>query len=227
LGVILIALLVVLLWKSGLLIIERQLIFGWDVLRYGLLWLLAFCLLGIFEESIAHGFLLYTLTRGLTRFYKWSFQTRYSATLGFWTSAVILCLVFCLVHTGNPGESPVGLLSVFLIGMFVCISIWRTGSLWCAVGMHAAWDWSQSFLFGVANSGLMNQHRLLATHPLGQPILSGGTTGPEGSILIVGVVALGSVIVILTMPKGRYQADAEDWDQSQKPPFQAAVSGQL
>ena len=81
-GVILISLLVVLLWKSGLLIIERQLIFGWDVLHYGVLWFFAFCLLGIFEESISHGFLLYTLTRGLTRFYHRVFQTRHSATLG-------------------------------------------------------------------------------------------------------------------------------------------------
>jgi uncharacterized protein len=226
-GVILISLLVVLLWKSGLLIVERQLIFGSDILRYGVLWLLALCLLGIFEESIAHGFLLYTLTRGLTRFYQWAFQTRHNATLGFWTSAVILCLLFSLLHSGNPGESPIGLLSVFLIGMFFCFSIWRTGSLWWAVGMHAAWDWGQNFLFGVADSGLVNQHRLLATHPLGQPILSGGATGPEGSILIVGVLALGSIIIVLTLPKGRYQAEAEDRDRSQQPPFEAPVFGQL
>lgn len=226
-GFILISMLVVLLWKSGLVIVERQLIFGGDVLRYGLLWLIAFCLLAIFEESIARGFLLYTLTRGLTRFYHWAFQTRHSAGLGFWTSAVILSLVFSLGHSGNPGESPVGLLSVFLIAMFFCFSIWRTGSLWWAVGVHAAWDWSESFFFGVANSGLMNEHRLLATHPVGQPILSGGTTGPEASILIVGVLALGSVIVALTLPKGRYQAEIADWDQSQQPPLEAPVFGQL
>jgi hypothetical protein len=111
--------------------------------------------------------------------------------------------------------------------MFVCLSIWRTGSLWCAVGIHAAWDWGQSFLFGVANSGTMNQHRLLATHPQGPAILSGGTTGPEGSILVVGVLALGIVIVVFTLPKGRYQADAENGDQSQKPPFQVPASDQL
>lgn len=106
-GVILISLLVVLLWKSGLLIIERQLIFGLDVLCYGVLWFFAFCLLGIFEESISHGFLLYTLTRGHTRFYRRVFQTRYSATLGFWTSAAILCLVFLLCPQRQPRRVPV------------------------------------------------------------------------------------------------------------------------
>ena len=203
-GVVLISLLVLILWKSGLLVIERRLIFGADVLRYGALWFLAFCLVGIFEESLTRGFLLYTLTRGFTSFYQSTFKTRHSAALGFWTSAAILSLVFFLGHTSNPGESPVGLLSVFLAGMFFCFSIWRTGSLWWAIGMHAAWDWGQSFLFGVADSGLMAQHHLLATHPQGRPILSGGATGPEGSIFILLVLASGALIVVFTQPKEQY-----------------------
>lgn len=221
-GVVLISLLVFVLWKGGLLVIERRLIFGSDVFRYGALWLLAFCLVGIFEESLMRGFLLYTLTRGLTSFYQSAFKTRHSAALGFWTSAVILSLIFFLGHTSNPGESPVGLLSVFLAGMFFCFSIWRTGSLWWAIGMHAAWDWGQSFLFGVADSGLMAQHHLLATYPQGRPILSGGATGPEGSIFIVGVLALGTLIVVLTLPKGRYGNEPISLDQSQQPAITSA-----
>lgn len=215
-GVVLISLLVLILWKSGLLVIEQRLIFGSDALRYGLLWLLAFCLVALFEESLTRGFLLYTLTRGLTRFYQRAFKTRYSAALGFWTSAVILSLIFFLGHTSNPGESPVGLLSVFLAGMFFCFIVWRTGSLWWAIGMHAAWDWGQSFLFGVADSGLMAQHHLLATHPQGRPILSGGATGPEGSIFILAVLALGSLIVVVTQPKEQYEAVILEPESSQQ-----------
>jgi uncharacterized protein len=221
-GVVLISLLVLILWKSGLLVIEQRLIFGTDILRYGLLWLLAFCLVGIFEESLTRGFLLYTLTRGLTRFYQRAFKTRHSAALGFWTSAVILSLIFFLGHTSNPGESPVGLLSVFLAGMFFCFIVWRTGSLWWAIGMHAAWDWGQSFLFGVADSGLMAQHHLLATHPQGRPILSGGATGPEGSIFIVGVLALGVLIVVFTQPKERYEALVVGPENNQQPTLASA-----
>jgi len=33
----------------------------------------------------------------------------------------------------------------------------------------------------------MVQHHLLATHPVGRPILSGGATGPEGSIFVVAI----------------------------------------
>jgi len=216
-GAILISLLILVLWKGGLLVIDSRLIYGGAAFRYGFLWLLAFCLVGLFEESLTRGFLLYTLTRGLTRFYDWAFKTRYSAALGFWTSAVILSLIFFLGHTNNPGESPVGLLSVFLAGMFFCFSIWWTGSLWWAVGMHAAWDWGQSFLFGVADSGFMAQHRFLATHPQGRPIFSGGATGPEGSIFIVGVLAVGCLIVVLTLPKGRYAAELDRPDERHTP----------
>jgi len=205
-GVVLISLLVFVLWKSGLLIVEGRLIFGPDIFRYGLLWLFAFFLVGIAEESLTRGYLLYTLTRGIAWFYEYLFKTRYSTALGFWTAAVILSVIFLLGHTGNPGESPVGLLSVFAAGMFFSLSVWRTGSLWWAIGMHAAWDWGQSFLFGVADSGLMVQHHLLGTHPAGKPIFSGGTTGPEGSIYILGVLALGTLIIVSTLPKRRYIA---------------------
>jgi uncharacterized protein len=212
-GLILISILVFALWKSGLLIFERRLIFGSEVFQYGALWLVGFCLVGVFEESITRGFLLYTLTRGFSGLYLRAFKTRHSAGLGFWTSAVILSVIFFLGHTKNPGESPVGLLSVFVAGMFLCFSIWRSGSIWWAIGMHATWDWGQSFLFGVADSGIMMQHHLLATHPHGQSVLSGGTTGPEGSILVLAVLALGCVGIIFTIPRAHYGDGATDAPQ--------------
>ena len=215
-GLILISLLVFLLYKEKLLVIENRLIFGGDVVRYGALWLLAFVLLGVFEESLTRGFLLYTLARGFTGLYRWAFKTQHSPALGFWTAAIILSVIFFLGHTSNPGESPVGLLAAFVAGLFFSLSVWRTGSVWWAIGMHAAWDWGQSFLFGVADSGLMVQHHLLATHPQGRPVLSGGTTGPEGSVFILAVLALGSLIIVFTLPKARY-GDAPVADQTGQP----------
>ena len=113
---------------------------------------------------------------------------------------MILSFLFGLGHNKNPGESPIGLLPAGLVGMVFCLSLWRTGSLWWAIGFHAAWDWSQSFLYGVADSGAMVQHHLLAAHPVGKPILSGGATGPEGSIYIVAVLGIVSLIILVTLP---------------------------
>jgi hypothetical protein len=100
--------------------------------------------------------------------------------------------------------------------MVFCLSLWRTGSLWWAVGFHAAWDWAQSFLYGVADSGMMTQHHLLATHAVGKPILSGGATGPEGSIFIVAILVVATLIILLTLPRERqvYTAGVGTPDQS-------------
>jgi membrane protease YdiL (CAAX protease family) len=203
-GVTCLSVLILILWKSGLLVFDGRLVFGGDVLRYGAIWLLGFFLVGLLEEYLTRGYVLYTLSRGLAGFYQWAFKTRHSAALGFWTSAIILSLLFGMGHKSNPGESPIGLLSAGLASMVFCLSLWRTGSLWWAIGLHTSWDWGQSFLYGVPDSGLMVQHHLLANHPVGKPILSGGTTGPEGSIFILAVLALITVIILFTLPKGRF-----------------------
>lgn len=200
-GVVCLSLLVGTLWKTGLLVIEQRLIFGGDVLRYGAIWLLGFLLVGLLEEYLTRGYLQYTLTRGLAGIYQWIFKTRYSAELGFWTAAVIFSILFGLGHSSNPGESPIGLLAAGMAGLVFCLSLWRTGSLWWAIGFHCSWDWAQSFLYGVADSGMMVQHHLFATHPVGKPILSGGATGPEGSIFVLAILAIISLIIVFTLPQ--------------------------
>jgi hypothetical protein len=61
-----------------------------------------------------------------------------------------------------------------------------------------AWDWAQSFLYGVPDSGLLVQGRLFATHAVGNPMLSGGADGPEGSILCIPIMLLVIVVLLFT-----------------------------
>jgi len=200
-GITCLSLLVLTLWKTGLLVIDNRLLFGSDALRYGAIWLFSFFLVGLLEEYLTRGYLQYTLTRGLAGIYKLAFKTPHSTALGFWTTALIFSILFGLGHGKNPGESPIGLLSAGLAAMVFCLSLWRTGSLWWAIGFHTSWDWAQSFLYGVADSGLMVQHHLLATHPVGKPLFSGGATGPEGSLFIIAILAFVSLIILFTLPR--------------------------
>jgi membrane protease YdiL (CAAX protease family) len=200
-GVTCLSLLVFFLWKTSFLVIDSRLLFGSDVIRYGTLWLLGFLMVALLEEYLTRGYLLYTLTRGLAGFYKWAFKTRHSAALGFWTAALLFSVLFGLGHKGIPDESPIGLLSAGLASMVFCLSLWRTGSLWWAIGFHTSWDWAQSFLYGVADSGSMVKFHLLATHPVGKPVLSGGGTGPEGSIFVLAILALIALIILFTLPR--------------------------
>ena len=223
-GVTCLSLLVLTLWKAGLLVFDGRLLFGTDVLRFGTVWVFGFLVVGLLEEYLNRGYLLFTLTRGLASIYSWLFKTPHSKALGFWTGALIVSLLFGLGHDTNPGESPIGLLSAGLGSLVFCLSLWRTGSLWWAIGFHASWDWAQSFLYGVADSGLMIEHHLLATRPLGPPLMSGGTTGPEGSIFVLPLLAVISLIIMFTLPHTGYANavfNRVEEDRVQRPTNQA------
>ena len=208
-GLLFLTALVGTLWKLRLLAFNGRLLFGAALWRYAGLWLLGFVLVGLLEEYMLRGYLQYTIARGAASLYAMLFDTRHSETLGFWTAAAGLSFVFGFGHGNNPGESVIGLWSAGLIGMIFCLTLWKTGSLWWALGFHASWDWAQSFLFGVADSGTMVQGHLLASHPTGKLLLSGGATGPEGSALILPVLALLTVIIVLTLPKRRWSIEGE------------------
>jgi uncharacterized protein len=169
--------LMLLLWGTHLAVLGGVRLSIPESLQYGAVWFLAFALVGLFEESVLRGYLLFTLRRGI----------------GFWPAAILLSIAFGVIHKGNAGETPVGLFSAAAIGLVFCFSIWYTRSLWWAVGFHAAWDWGESFFWGTADSGGVSQGRLLNEHPAGNPYLSGGPTGPEGSLYILAVVLLVSL----------------------------------
>ena len=199
-GVVCLSLLVSLLRLLGFLQFDAILLNGDAALRYGVLWAIGFLLVALLEETLLRGYAQYTLARGFAGIYGVIFKkTRHRHALGFWTAAVILSFIFGIGHSTNPGESPIGLLDAGLVGLVFCFALYRTGSLWWAIGIHAAWDWSQSFLYGVADSGLMAEGHLFATHPIGKPILSGGLTGPEGSIFALLMLAVITGIIFLTL----------------------------
>src|ERR1017187_1724333 len=149
-GVALLSLLIVLLRAAGLLVFDARLLFGGSILHYGFIWAAGFMLVGIAEECATRAYAQFTLTRGLSAIYRLLFgQSEAKANaLGFWTAAILLSFLFGYEHQSNPGESPLGLLSAGLAGFLFSFSLWRTGSLWWALGFHAAWDWAQSFLYG-------------------------------------------------------------------------------
>jgi uncharacterized protein len=198
-GVVMLSLLVGTLRLSHLLVFDGMALSGSIAVLYGLKWLAGFALVGVAEEYMFRGYLQYTIGRGLSGILPRG--NAYRNMLGFWLAAILLSSLFLLGHTGNPGESPIGLLCVFLVGMVFAYSLWRTGSLWWAIGVHTAWDWAQSYLYGVRDSGLISKGCLFHTHPTGNILLSGGLTGPEGSLFILGVLVIFIVLIRTTLPK--------------------------
>lgn len=199
LGLGLLALLVGVLRTAGLLVFEGRVLDGGSIVQFAVEWALLFLLVGLFEETLFRGYLQLTLARGLAGLYRLA-GVRSAGAFGFWTSAVLLSFGFGAVHTQNLGESPIGIVAAGVIGVIFCLSLWRTGSLWWAIGFHAAWDWGQSFLFGVYDSGTLATGRLFQSHPEGRLLLSGGLTGPEGSVLVLPTLLVMILAILITLP---------------------------
>jgi membrane protease YdiL (CAAX protease family) len=163
---------------------------GARVLKFALFWGVYFVLVGIFEEFLFRGYAMYTLSRAM----------------GFWPTAVVLSLAFAVVHWRNTGETWVGLLGVVAIGLFFCLTLHRTGSLWFGVGFHALWDWGQTYLYSVPDSGTMEAGHLLRPSFHGPDWLTGGTVGPEASVVCFVVIAAVSAVFARRYPGVRYGA---------------------
>ncbi|MGH9636532.1 MAG: lysostaphin resistance A-like protein [Candidatus Angelobacter sp.] len=139
-----------------------------QILGWGTLWFFVFLLVGFFEEFSFRGYFLYTLADGI----------------GFWPAAIIQAILFARVHMGNGGETRIGIIATGVFALFAAATLWRTGNLWLAVGAHAGWDWGQSFFFGVNDSGFQSPGHLFNPHLVqGPDWLTGGSVGPEGSVL--------------------------------------------
>lgn len=135
---------------------------------------------------------------------------RAAARSAFWQAAWATSTVFGFMHTSNGGENWIGIFSAAAIGFVFCVSIWATGSAWWAIGCHAGWDWAETYFYGTADSGFVSKGHLLTTTPAGNVFWSGGTDGPEGSVLVLGAILLLLVVLILVYGRKRPSAAAAE-----------------
>jgi len=140
---------------------------------------------GIIEEIVFRGILLRLL---------WS-------TFGLRIALAVSAALFGAAHLVNPGATILSALSIALeagvmLGAFYAL----TGRLWTSIGVHGAWNFAQSYLFGATVSG-QKLGRALA-HGVPKPDmpawLTGGSFGPEASVVAI-LVCGAAGAVMLTM----------------------------
>ena len=131
-----------------------------------------FAMAAVAEQGVMRAYALFHLSRAL----------------GFWPAAIVLALLFGLMHLGNGAESLGGAGVAALFGGVMAYSFKRSGGLWFAVGVQAAWDFMETFVFGVPNSGRVAPGALIQAGLQGPTFLTGGSAGPEGSVLAVAAI---------------------------------------
>jgi CAAX protease family protein len=125
---------------------------------------------------------------------------------GFWQAAWVTSTFFGFGHTSNNGENWIGIFAAAFIGFVFCVSVKVTGSAWWAIGCHQAWDWAETYFYGTADSGFVAKGHFLSTSTTGNPLWSGGTDGPEGSLLVIFVSLL--LLVALVAIYGRKKPES-------------------
>ena len=197
-GIALLSAVVLLLHQMDLLVFHGQVLFGvaqqW---KLAMQWLAFFALKAYAEEFLIHGYLQYTLTRALRSLLSRGFRLPSAVEPGFWIAAALLCCAVAVLHASGTGQTQLERLGAGLFSLLMIFSLWRTGSLWWALGYHMAWDWAQSFLWGVPNAGVRTRDCLFYTESTGPSLKSGGTAGPEGSIYMLGALFAGFGILML------------------------------
>lgn len=158
---------------------------GTDALKFGGLYGIAFLMVGLFEEFSFRGYMQATLGSGI----------------GFWPAAIVLSILFGAIHLSNGGEAWFGAAMAGSFGMLAAFALQRTGNLWFPIGMHAAWDWSETFFYSVPDSGFLAKGHLFNSTFHGPTWLTGGKVGPEGSVFAFLVLIVGGLGIHFIFPK--------------------------
>jgi membrane protease YdiL (CAAX protease family) len=176
------------LWVSGHFQIDSAALSGAPVFRWALAWGATFLAVSLTEEFAFRGYWLFTMSRRIR----------------FWPAALFLSVIFGVAHLGNHGENVLGILQVVVTGLLFCLMIRRTGTLWFAIGFHAAWDWAETFFYGTPDSGLLGVGRFLNSSVRGPNWLTGGSAGPEGSIFAMVILLLCAALIHFRFPNAIY-----------------------
>ncbi len=189
-GILSLTLLMLVLRVSGAFSFGSLDLHGGRIVKFALYYAIFFLLTGFFEEFLLRGYSQWVLSQGMN----------------FWPAAALLSVSFGAIHGANPGEAKVGLVAVVAIGFFFCLTLRRTGTLWWAVGFHMSWDWGESYLYSVPDSGTTLPGHLLNSSFHGPEWLTGGSVGPEGSYLVFIVVGALWVLFDRAYPEVKYGA---------------------
>ena len=150
--------------------------------------LIAFLLVGYYEEVLVRGYLLRNLAEGLG-----------FGRIGSRRALLLLTsALFGFLHAGNPNANVVSSFNIGLAGLFLGLGILLTGELAIPIGLHIAWNFFQGNVFGFPVSGIRaSEATVFAIHQTGPALWTGGAFGPEAGIIGLMAIAVGCGLTLL------------------------------
>jgi membrane protease YdiL (CAAX protease family) len=128
---------------------------------------------------------------------------------GSWIALAVSAVFFGAAHLFNPNSSWLAAIAIALeAGILLGAAYMLTRRLWLAVGLHAAWNFTQGWVFSIPVSGTGGQPiGLVATTRVGPDWLTGGSFGLEASaVAMIVATAAGLLLLRWAHRRGRFLA---------------------
>ncbi|GGD67781.1 CPBP family intramembrane glutamic endopeptidase [Croceicoccus mobilis] len=118
---------------------------------------------------------------------------------GSWTALLVTSVIFGAAHIQNPDASWFAAIAIMVeAGILLGAAYMLTRRLWLAIGIHAAWNFTQGWLYSIPVSGGDAPIGLLITRRVGPDWLTGGDFGLEASVVAM-VCATCAGLTLLTL----------------------------
>lgn len=122
-----------------------------------------------------------------------------------WVAVVFNSLFFGALHLFNTGVTVLSMVNLVLYGLSMSVAMVKLESLWFCVGVHTAWNFSQSIFFGLPNSGIVSEGSFLKLEAATDSAFYDAVFGVEGALPTT-VVYLLLIAGILLWDRKRKQA---------------------
>ncbi len=124
--------------------------------------------------------------------YRGFLYERIHANYPLWLAILMSSLIFGFGHMFNQGVSVFAILEIMVIGLAFAVTKWQSRSIWLIFGIHTGWNFTQNFLFGLPNSGVVSKASVFHLDAVNasSKLIYDATFGVEGAVpsIIVGLL---------------------------------------
>ena len=130
-----------------------------------------------------------------------------------WVAILVNPIVFVLMHSLIPGITIWAVLSIYLAGVMFSLMVYYLDSLWMAMAAHAAWNFTQNFIFGLPNSGTVYDFSIfkLNSATARTSLCYNVAFGVEASMTAVLVLAF-AVAIFICLGRKKNQKSLDVWE---------------
>ena len=128
------------------------------------------------------------------------FQTIQSQSNATW-AVIVTSIIFVLYHAAGLQDNWLPAINIFCAGVLFGVAYYQTGNLWLPIAIHFAWNFLLGPVLGLSVSGqdLSNSWHIFTLQ--GPPLLTGGTFGVEGSLVVTVITLLAVPVLLKQFPR--------------------------